>query len=574
MYIRPINVKNNGKDHEYWALVESYQTERGPRQRTVAYLGKLPQKVRREVKNAADGGRHPGQRQLFDREEPQWVEVDLSGVRAERCRDYGGPWLGLEIARTLGLDDFLRKILPGGREEIRPAEMALILVLCRLCDPSSELYVAEHSYGSSAMPELLGVPASKVNKDRLYRALDALLPHKRDLEKFLARRLGSLFELEYDLLLYDITSTYFEGRVAGADLAQRGYSRDKRPDCNQVCIGLVVTRCGMPLGYEIFAGNRSDSTTVQEIVEVMENRYGRADRIWVMDRGMVSEENIAFLREGARSYILGTPKSELKDFQKQIIAGGWEEVRAGVEVKLCKADAGQETFILCRSARRGKKEQAMLARFENRLEQRLRTMEAYCKKRNYSVELIAERVGRTKEKNSRAARLFQTEVSEKPGGGASLRWEKREDRREWAELSEGCYLLRSNITDWSAEDLWEAYIQLTEAEAAFRVQKSDLQIRPICHQRPDRVRAHILVCFLAFVLCKTLGGLCHQSGLGEEPRRVFDELSRIKLVDVVLPTRTGVEIRKRCVSRPTGHQQILLEHLRLSLPRSIKSMEM
>jgi len=294
----------------------------------------------------------------------------------------------------------------------------------------------------------------------------------------------------------------------------------------------------------------------------------------VMDRGMISEQNIEFLRDGGRSYILGTPKSELKDFQKQLLDGDWEQVRKGVEVKLCEGKAGEETFILCRSTQRAKKEKAILERFENRLEERLRTMEAYCKKRNYKVELIAERVGRAKEKYSRAARLFHTEVSEKPGGGARLRWSKKEDRRDWAELSEGCYMLRSNITDWSPQELWEAYIQLTEAESAFRIQKADLQIRPICHQRPDRVRAHILVCFLAFVLWKTLAAVCRQCELGDEPRRVFDELSRIKLVDVILPTRNGVEIRKRCVSRPSEHQQILLDHLGMSLPSSIKPTEM
>ena len=246
MYISPINVKKNGKNHKYWELVESYRTERGPRQRTVTHLDKLPQKVRRGMNQTAENQIHPGQAQLFGREEPEWVEVDLSGVQVERCRDYGGPWLGLQLARRLGLDDFLRRILPRGQEQIQWGNMVLVLVLSRLCDPSSELYIAEHAYGSSAMPDLLGIPASKVNKDRLYRALDALLPHKRDLEKFLADRLGSLFDLQYDLLLYDITSTYFEGRLAGGELAQRGYSRDKRPDCNQVCIGLVVSRCGLP----------------------------------------------------------------------------------------------------------------------------------------------------------------------------------------------------------------------------------------------------------------------------------------------------------------------------------------
>ena len=573
MFIRPINVKRNGTTHKYWALVESYRTERGPRQRTVAYLGTLPEKVRRGVMRVAGGDSGSAQSQLFDRPEPEWVEVDTSGVRVERCLAYGGPWLGLELVRTLGLDEFLQRTLPRGKEDIPWSRMALVLVLSRLLDPSSELYIAEHAYERSAMADLLGIPADKVNEDRLYRSLDALLPHKAELERFLADKLGRLFDLNYDLLLYDITSTYFEGRKAGGELARRGYSRDGRPDCQQVCIGLVVSREGMPLGYEIFAGNRSDSTTVRHIVEKMEERYGRADRIWAMDRGMISEENLEFLRAGGRRYIIGTPKGDLEDFEEELLEEGWDEVRAGVEVKLCPGPNGKETFILCRSQKRRSKDRGIDQRFETEMEQRLRKMESYCEDRNYRPEVIGERLGRLKQKCSRVAGLFQIEITEKPGGGTRLRWEKKEKKRDWTELSAGCYLLRSNVSDWSAEELWEAYIQLTQAEAAFRIQKSDLRIRPIWHQREDRVRSHILVCFLAYVLWKTLGRLCHRSGLGDEPRRVFDELSGIKLVDVVLPTRRGVDIRKRCVSRPTERQQILLDHLGLHLPEHLSLQE-
>jgi transposase len=574
MFIRPIKVKKNGTNHKYWALVESYRTERGPRQRTVAYLGKLPDKVRRGVKDVAEEKLPSGQTALFDEPEPEWIEVNTSGVRLERCRGFGSPWLGLKLAQKIGLDDFLRQAIPNGREDIPWPEMVLALVLCRLCDPSSELHIAEHFYEHSGMADLLGIPAQKVNDDRLYRALDVLLPHKEELEKFLADKLGRLFGLEYDLLLYDITSTYFEGRKSGGELAQRGYSRDKRPDCKQVCIGLVVSRCGMPLGYEIFEGNRSDSTTVEEVVETMEKRYGSANRIWVMDRGMVSEENIEFLRSGDRRYIIGTPKSKLKSFEKELLSSGWNEVRDGVEVKLQEEEDGEETYILCRSRQRREKEKAIHGRFEQKIEQKLRKMEAYCEKRNYRMEVIAERIGRLKEKYSRAAGLFEINLKEKREGGVKLDWKKKETRKNWAELSEGCYLLRSNIKDWKAQDLWDAYVQLTEAEAAFRIQKNDLKIRPIWHQREDRTRAHILVCFLGYVLWKTLGRLCHESGLGDEPRRVFSELGKIKVVDVILPTRRGVEIRKRCVTRPNEYQQILLDHLGMKLPEGITPKKM
>ena len=564
MFIRPCYRRKNGKRHAYWALMESYRTERGPRQRVVAYLGQLDERGRLGVKEAVQGGRSR-QKRLFDDVQPQWVEVDASRVRVENRRDFGGPWLGLELVRQLGLKDFLDRTLPQGREEIPWSVMTLVLVLCRLCDPSSELHIAEHFYAQSGLADLLGVSAEKINEQRLYRALDALLPHKEALEVYLKGRLGELFGLEYDLLLYDVTSTYFEGEAKGNPLAQRGYSRDHRPDCKQVCIALVVSKCGIPLGYEVFAGNRSDVTTLQEIVTVMERRYGQADRIWVVDRGMVSEKNLKFLREGQRRYIVGTPKSMLKQFQRELLSADWHTIRDGLEVKLCPSPDGLETFVLCRSGDRREKEKAMHLRFEQRIEAGLKRIEAACRRQRLQPTTVAQRVGRLLGANTRAAGLFQIEVQQDDGRGR-VEWKKVEAWRDWAALSDGCYLLRSNITDWSEEDLWQTYIQLTEAEAAFRIHKSDLLIRPIWHQKEDRVLAHILVCFLAYVLWKTLGRMCLRAGLGHEPRRVFEELGKIQLVDVILPTRQGTEIRKRCITRPNDHQAILLQRLRLPLP--------
>jgi hypothetical protein len=369
MFIRPCYRIKDGKRRAYWALMESYRTQRGPRQRVVAYLGQLDEAQREGVKRAAEGKRGSRQKRLFDDVCPQWVEVDVKRVRVENRRDFGGPWLGLELVEQLGLKDFLDRTIPGGREEIPWSLMALVLVLCRLCDPSSELHIAEHFYAQSALSDLLGIAPEKINEQRLYRALDALLPHKEALEVFLKNRLGELFRLEYDLLLYDVTSTYFEGQAEANPLAQRGYSRDRRPDCKQVCIGLVVSKCGMPLGYEVFAGNRVDVTTLQEIVETMERRYGRADRIWVGDRGMVSAENIAFLKRSGRRYIVGTPKGMLKQFERELLAEDWHTVRDGLEVKLCPSPDGDETFVLCRSRDRREKEKAMHGRFEQRIEE-------------------------------------------------------------------------------------------------------------------------------------------------------------------------------------------------------------
>lgn len=575
MYLRRCGQTKARKEGVYWELVESYRTERGPRQRVVAYLGDVAEAERLGIEQAARGKGYYWQSRLFDeRGEPEWVEVDTNRVRVERVRDFGGYWLGLELAERLDLIGLLERLMPPGREEIPWPVMALTLVLMRLCDPSSELRIAEHLYERSSLSDLLGIPRDKVNDDRLYRALDQLLPQKAEIEKHLKERLGTLFHLEYDLLLYDVTSTYFEGQCDANDLVRRGYSRDHRPDCKQVCIALVVSREGMPLGYEVFAGDRTDVTTVEEIVEKIEGLYGAAGRIWVMDRGMVSEENLEYLRSEGRRYIVGTPKGQLKRFEQQMLMEDWQQVREGVEVKLCPSPDGDETFILCRSATRSLKEKQIHERFEKRLEQGLEKLVESCRKRKQKVGRVERRVGRLLESNSRAAGLFQIDVEAGKDGRAAVIWKKLEERRAWAELSEGCYLLRSNITDWQAEQLWQAYIQLTEAEAAFRIQKGDLSIRPIWHQKEERVQAHILVCFLAYVLWKTLGQTCKRAGLGSEPRKVLDEITQIKAVDVALPTRQNTVIRKRCIAQPTKPQAVLLQMLGLHLPQQMKIREM
>lgn len=327
----------------------------------------------------------------------------------------------------------------------------------------------------------------------------------------------------------------------------------------------------MPLGYEVFAGNTADVTTVQDIVTRMESRYGRSNRVWVMDRGMVSEENVQFLKEGGRRYILGTPKPLLKKFERQLLEAGWHTAQVGVEVKLCAdPDGGEETFILCRSRDRREKDEAILRRFEERIETRLKAIAARCEKQHRDPLTVSRDVGHLLGQNTRAARLFDVRVETTAKGPARLTWQKITQRRDWATLSAGCYLLRSNVRDWSDAELWQAYMQLTEAESAFRIEKSDLRLRPVWHQKEHRVRAHILVCFLAYVLWKTLAALCQKSGLGHEPRRVLDELSSLQVIDVVLPTRDGPDIRKRCVTRPTDHQSILLHHLGLELPSHLQ----
>jgi len=537
----------------------------------IAYLGEIAKFTALGIKQAATGQVGSWQSRLFDEDgAPEWVEVDTKRVWVEGVRDFGGCWLGLEVSERVGLIPLLERLLPRGREDVSWSMMAMTLVLMRLCEPSSELRIAEHLYDRSTLADLLGIPADKVNDDRLYRALDKVLPHKVEVEKHLKGRLGELFNLEYDLLLYDVTSTYFEGECASNNQAQRGYSRDHRPDCRQVCIALVVSREGLPLGYEVFAGNRADVTTVEDIVKKIEVQYGAAGRIWVMDRGMVSQESLEYLRAGGRRYIVGTPKSQLKRFEQELLKADWQQVREGLEVKLCPSPDGEESFILCRSAERAAKEKAIHDRFERRIEKGLTKLADSCRKKKQKLGAIERRVGRLLEGNSRAAGLFRVEVVEREGGGVDVTWEKVEDWRAWAELSEGCYLLRSNVTGWDAEQLWRAYIQLTEAEAAFRIQKGELGIRPIWHQKEERVQAHILVCFLAYVLWKMLGQMCKRAGLGSEPRKVFDEISQIKVVDVVMPTRKGTAIRKRCIAQPTKAQAVLLQMLGLHLPQRMK----
>lgn len=519
------------------------------------------------MKSAAKGNRGTSQASLFPGggDESEYVEIDVKRMRVENSRGFGGPWLAMQLMKLLGLDDFLAGVLPPDGETVPWHLTARILMICRLLNPSSELHIAEHFYSSTALADIMGVPVHQVYDNRLYRGLDRLLEKKEELEIFLKERLGTLFKLEYDILFYDITSTYFEGAMEGCPVAKRGYSRDQRSDCKQVVIALVVSHCGMPLGYEMFDGNKSDSTSVEEMVSLIEARYGRSDRIWVMDRGMVSEANLEFMRREGRRYIVGTPKSLLSRYESALLLEDWTSVREGVEVKRLDSDVPGETFILCRSDDRGKKEEAMRERFSKRMAEGLRKLAARCEKRKCSPEKISESLGRLRGRNSRASRFYYAKVHD-DGGRARLEWRFDAERADHASPLDGCYILRSNIAEWKPEDLWEAYIHLTEAEEAFRIHKSDLRLRPVWHQKEDRVRAHILVCFLAYVLWKTLERLCSGAGLGDEPRRVLRELSNIQLVDVILPTSAGVELKRSCVTIPTAHQQILLQRLKLELP--------
>ena len=582
MYLRHTTRRKDGKTHVYWQLVRSVRRGRKVFQETVAQLGELDAegRARATLLARAISGRAAERSQgaLFgDDIQAEAVKVRLDAVRLERSRSFGSVWLGRLLWQALKLDELFEGLLSRGREAVSWADVFAILVIGRLCEPSSELHVAEQWYRTTALEDLFGVTAERLYDERLYRALDRLLPHKAAIEAHLVQRFGELFELDYDLLLYDVTSTYFEG-VADPAIAKRGYSRDHRPDCVQVNIALVVTREGMPLGYEIFPGNTTDVSTVEDIVANMETRFGKANRVWVMDRGMVSRENVAWLNETGRRYVIGTPKAELKRWAKQIAdSTAWRHIRDDVEVQVCRGPDGSETFLLCRSAARVEKERAMHERFAVRIETALARLEQRIEKSRKPLDrgVLERQIGRLLERNSRAAGAFAIALTDDDAHPSGIKMTRsyRPEWTDWARLSEGVYILRTNIAEWTDEQLWTTYIQLTEAEAAFRIQKSDLAIRPIWHHKEARIKAHILVCFIAYALWKTLQQWQSRAGLGHAPRTILTEFSRIHAADIVLPLADDSEreLRIRCVVRPEPEQAILLEHLGLTLPQRLKA---
>ena len=575
-------------DYEYWTLVRSVRTAQGPRQEIVATLGKLPgldPKVRagwEDIADLLDGV--PPSRQLRLGEnaaelQPLWKEVDVRGVRVERAREFGSVYLALSLWRGLHLHTLLQELLPEGKEQVSWETVACILTVARFCAQPSELGVAERWYQKTALEDLLGVGWEKVNDDRLYRGLDMLLEQKDRITTHLLKRYESWFGVRFEFLVYDVTSTYFEGQGGGVKAA-RGYSRDHRPDCKQVCIGLVATPEGLPLAFEVFAGNRNDVTTVEEMVGVMEQKYGQAERIWVMDRGMVSEDNIEFLRERKAYYVVGTPKAQLKRFEQELLEReGWQQVRPDVEVKLLEHPDGEgcEQFILCRSQARKEKEKAMLQRQEQRLLQKLVQLDqALCRKPK-ALEEAGRRLGRWLGRYPAADKVFEIQILKNDQDLAcGLAIASRLDRGQWTSLAQGAYLLRTNCTEKDPSQLWNWYGQLQQAEATFRIGKSDLKLRPIFHRKTDRVDAHILVCFLALAMWRVLEMWMQGKGLGTCARQLVQEVATVKSMDVVLPVRSEegtTDLRLRVVSKPDRMVAELLQRLGLQLPVRSKIVE-
>jgi transposase len=575
MFLRQHRRQKDGKDHGYWSLVETVRTPDGPRQRTLCYLGELNSSAQARWLKTIEVFNEQGEVQqlkLFPSEveppddDPNVARVLLNKVRLERTREFGSCFLGLELWKRLELDEFFEQLLDGDRAEVPWSRVAAVLGINRLCAPGSELSIEERWFPRTALDDLLGIDEGKVNDTRLYRCLDRILPHKTKLERHLKQKYGELFGAEFDVLLYDLTSSYVEGTAETNPLMRRGYSRDHRGDCKQVVIALIVNAEGFPISYETFDGNRAEVTTLEVVLRMVERKYGKARRVWVFDRGIISEENLAALRRRNGQYLVGTPRAQMKKFEQELLDHNWEQVRGEVEVKQVPAPGGEETYILCRSLARREKEKAIRNLFSSRMERALGKLEKrVAGGKLKSRDKIERSVGRIQAHHAHVKDLYQIEVSEQDGK-PRVEWKLIESRRAWREVREGAYLLRTNLRGESAEELWTKYIQLTEVEAAFRALKSELSIRPFFHQLERRVKAHILVAFLGYALWVTLKHLLKRKGLEISPARAMAMLATLHSGEIVLPTTDGREIRLRRVTIPTAEQKELLGRLGLALP--------
>ena len=575
MFLRPNYRHKDGKDHTYWSLVETVRTPDGPRQRTLCYLGELNDSTQGRWLKSIEVFNEQGERRqlkLFPSDvalpenDPDVARVRVSQVRFERVRQFGSCCLGLELWKRLGLDRFWEGLVDEEAADVPWSRVAALLAINRLCAPSSELGIEERWYPTTALDDLLGIAEGKINDTRLYRCLDRLLPHKTKLERHLKERYGELFGAEFDVLLYDLTSSYVEGQAEQNPMLQRGYSRDHRPDCKQVVIALIVNVEGFPLSYETFDGDRTDVTTLEAIMRMVERKYGRARRIWVFDRGIVSEANLAALRKRGGQYLVGTPRSKLKGMERQLLEGPWTQVREQVQAQLIPMPNGTETYVLCRSTARREKERAIRRRFSTRMERALKNLAQRVEKGQLKDrQKIERRLGKIQARYFQVADLYEMDLSAGEGR-LVLNWKVIEERQAWREAREGAYLLRTNLEGATAEELWTKYIQLTEAEAAFRALKSALSIRPLFHQLEPRVKAHVLVAFLGYALWVTLKHLLRRKHSDWSPARALALLATIQSADIVLPTTDGREIRLRRVAALNPEQQRLRTELNISFP--------
>jgi transposase len=589
MFLRPNRRSKDGKEHTYWSLVETVRTADGPRQRTLCYLGELNGSAQARWWKTVEVFNEQGeaeQLKLFPAQvespadDPQVARVLVNQVRLERMRQFGACWLGLELWRHLGLDRFFEECLEAQEADVPWSRVTAVLAINRLCAPGSELAIEERWYPSTALDDLLHIEEGKINDTRLYRCLDRILPHKTKLEQHLKQRYGELFGAEFDVLLYDLTSTYVEGAAEKNPMMTRGYSRDHRPDCEQMVIALIVNSEGFPFSYETLDGNRADVSTMETILRMVERKYGKARRIWVLDRGIVSEENLAAIRKRGGQYLVGTPRRQMKQFEEELLKDDWTRVRPEVEVKKVAIPQGEETYILCRTRGRKEKEKAIRHRFSAHMEDALKRLaKTIATGRLRDRNKMERRLGRIQASHSQVNDLYEIALRDTPDG-IRLHWEIKQDRQVWRELREGAYMLRTNLQAGTADELWSQYMQLTEAEASFRTLKSELYIRPLFHQLEPRVKAHVLIAFLGYALWVTLKHMLKRPatvipqpstrGVHNAPSlsamKALALLSTLQSADIVLPTTDGCEIRLRRITEPTAEQKALLQQLGFSLP--------
>jgi transposase len=574
MFLRAKTRKKDGKVHRYWSVVESRRTaDDRVLQRQVLYLGEINDSQKaawtRAIEVFADEG-EARQMAIFpdDRPAPELacevVQIRLSELSLHRPRQWGACWLALVLWDQLDLDGFWSPRLPPSRQGTRWLNVLKTLVIYRLIDPGSEWRLHRHWYHHSALGDLLGEDEGVVQDDTLYRCLDKLLVHKKPFFSYLRTRWQDLFGARFEVLLYDLTSTYFESDPPGHGKRKHGYSRDKRPDCVQVIIALIVTPEGFPVAYEVLAGNTADNTTLADFLARIEEQYGTAERIWVMDRGIPTEEVLAQMR-GAETpvrYLVGTPKGRLSKLEKAFLTKPWKQVREQVQVKLLEQD--DELYVLALSAGRRNKERAMRRRRLKKLWQRLHELQGQKLTRD---ELLLK-LGAAKKEAGRAYSLVAIELPEpdQEVTPETFTFTLRKDKLRIARRREGRYLLRSNLTGEDPAALWRYYIQLTEIEQAFKELKSDLAIRPIYHQTDERIEAHIFVAFVAYCLQVTLKYRLKSLAPGLTPRAALEKLAPMQMVDVRVPTTDGRLLILPRYTQPEPDQQLLLSQLKLTLP--------
>ena len=580
MFLRRHGRNRNGTEHSYWSLVETVRTPDGPRQRTLCYLGELNGSAHARWQKTIEVFNEQGestQLKLFPSElevadDGQVARVLVKKVRVEHTRRFGDCYLGLELWKRLQLDDFFARHLDQGQADVPWSRVAAVLAVNRLCEPGSELAVEQHWYPSTALEDLLHIEKGKINDTRLYRCLDRVLPLKTKLEQHLKQRYGELFQAQFDVLLYDLTSTYVEGEAASNPLMRRGYSRDHRPDCEQLVLALIVNCEGFPFSYEVFDGNRADVTTLEVILRTVERKYGKARRVWIFDRGVVSEENLAIVRRHGGQYLVGTPRRKLKQFEAELLKDDFEKIRPDVEVKHIPIPGGEETYILCRTRGRKEKEKAIRSRFVEKIEKALRGLEKRIAEGKLKDRFKMERaLGRIQASHPQVADLYDMRVEDQPC--IRLLWRQKAEQRQWIEAREGAYLLRANLKAGSPAELWKQYMQLTEVEAAFRTLKSDLAIRPLFHQLEKRVKAHVLVAFLGYALLVTLKHLLKRSASEYSPAEALKSLATLHSVDIVLPTLDGKEIWLRRISKLDENQESIFHQLQLELPERLEPIQ-